>query len=110
LAIRERGHWFVGGTGLMLLEQQALDDDRRHIGDFDHAADVDIVELLELNQIDRNDIVRRFAADDAADWLGALRTLAATALSRPWYVQENAMKRRRRSNSRGAVDCVVYFL
>ena len=35
-----------------LLEQQRLDDDRHHIGDLDHAADVDIVELLELHAVD----------------------------------------------------------
>src|SRR5262245_60659431 len=54
-----------------LLEQQRLDDDRHHVGGFDDAPDVDIVELLELHGVDRDHVGGRrdLPQNDAAEAL-----------------------------------------
>src|SRR6185295_8123786 len=51
------------------LEQQRFDDDRNHIGHVDDAPDVDIVELLEVYAVDRNDMRARrgLVPDDATE-------------------------------------------
>src|SRR2546429_4400653 len=59
------------GGALGLLEQQRLDDDRYHVGEFDDAPDVDVIEFLELHAVNRNDVGRGrdLVADDAAEAL-----------------------------------------
>src|SRR5439155_23535141 len=69
IELRRKGPAYVPGPCASLFEEQRLDDDRHHIGGLDHAADVDIVELLELHAVDRDHIGagRDLGADEAAE-------------------------------------------
>src|SRR5215471_1433817 len=60
-----------GCGALGLLEQQRLDDDRYHVGEFDDAPDVDVIEFLELHAVNRDHVSRGgdLVADDAAEAL-----------------------------------------
>src|SRR6516225_8093255 len=60
-----------GCGALGLLEQQRLDDDRYHIGEFDDAPDVHVIEFLELHAVNRDHVGRGrdLVQDDAAEAL-----------------------------------------
>src|SRR5437899_165599 len=60
-----------GSGALGLLEQQRLDDNRYHVGEFDDAPDVDVIKFLELHAVNRDHVGRGgdLVADDAAEAL-----------------------------------------